>query len=59
VVLVGAVGEVEARDAHAGTEQARDRLDGARGWAERAHDLGLGPAPRRRRRLPELRRHRR
>ena len=45
VVLVGAVGEVEARDAHAGAQQARDHLDGARGRAERADDLGLGPAP--------------
>ena len=45
MVLVGAVGEVEARDAHAGAQQARDHLDGARGRAEGADDLGLGPAP--------------
>jgi len=31
VVLVGAVGEVEARDAHAGAQQTRAHLDGARG----------------------------
>ena len=46
VVLVGAVGEVEARDAHAGAQQARDHLDGPRRRAERADDLGLGTAPR-------------
>ena len=45
MVLVGAVGEVEARDAHAGAQQARAHLDGARGRAEGADDLGLGPAP--------------
>lgn len=45
VVLVGAVGEVEAGDAHPGAEQARDHVDGARRRAQRAHDLGLGPPP--------------
>jgi hypothetical protein len=45
VVLVRAVGKVEPRDAHAGAQQARAHLDGARGRAEGADDLGLGPAP--------------
>jgi len=31
VVFVGAVREVEARDAHAGAQQTRAHLDGARG----------------------------
>jgi hypothetical protein len=44
VVLVGAVGEVEARDVHAGAEQLLDHGHGAGRRAERADDLGLGQA---------------
>jgi hypothetical protein len=44
VVLVGAVGEVEARDVHAGAEQLLDHGHGAGRGAERADDLGLGQA---------------
>jgi hypothetical protein len=42
VVLVGAVGEVEARDVHAGAEQLLEHGHGAGGRAERADELGLG-----------------
>lgn len=42
VVLVGAVGEVEARDVHPGAEQLLEHGDGAGGRAERADQLGLG-----------------
>jgi hypothetical protein len=42
VVLVGAVGEVEARDVHAGAEQLLEHGHGAGGRAERAYELGLG-----------------
>jgi len=42
VVLVRAVGEVEARDVHAGSEQLLEHGDGAGGRAERADELGLG-----------------
>jgi hypothetical protein len=42
VVLVGAVGEVEARDVHAGAEQLLEHGHGAGGRAKRAYELGLG-----------------
>ena len=58
VVLVGAVGEVEARDVHPGAEQLLEHGHGAGGRAERADELGPG-RPRVRRRVPlQVRQHR-
>lgn len=45
MVLVGAVREIEPGDAHAGAQEPRAHLHGPRGWAEGAHDLGLGAPP--------------
>lgn len=44
MVLVGAVGEVETRDVHAGAEKLLDHGNGAASGTESAYDLGLGPA---------------
>lgn len=45
VIFVGAMGKVEASDVHAGPEKLFEHGDGARGGAQRAHDLSLGNAP--------------